>query len=226
MDRKNIYIVIFIITTIIASCTAIYFAVNQTTAVEGNKEQNISVNEEKEEQTKVETVEKIVYKYQLPKIDESKCINVKEQTYNVKRNSISIFQTCQATVENKKEVSLRINGDIVKKMHNLDISVDKFGYLERVINNFEGSVVDVKVFNVGQGVGNEVIFFLMEDGTVEYMELIKAMQKDEYKSQGKIKGVEGVVEINLAYGSRNFHSPIGVKEDGSFYDLWLMIATW
>lgn len=68
-----------------------------------------------------------------------------------------------------------------------------------------------------------ILFFLMEDGSVEYMHIIKALNEKEYKSYGKLNGVEDVVEIIEASTNRNGMCPVAIKQDGSFYDLSKLI---
>ena len=77
--RKNVYITIFVITTIIASCAAVYFYLKATNnkLVAGNKESEVA-SQENQTTTNVdvakEVKEKIVYKNVMPELDPNKCI--------------------------------------------------------------------------------------------------------------------------------------------------------
>lgn len=91
---------------------------------------------------------------------------------------------------------------------------------------FDEEVADVYFGGKGQAAGGESLYFLMKDGTVEYMPLLKALRDNDVRSYGKIKGVEGVVKLQMAGVS--FADPsipgghvttIAVKGDGTFYDL-------
>ena len=98
---------------------------------------------------------------------------------------------------------------------------------------FDRKVREVYVSGWGQGWGNETIFYLMADGTIEYTPLSSkvidsiADSIDSYtcKSYGKIPDVEEVVVVasadksptNSEYGGGM--AIIGVKPNGEFYDL-------
>lgn len=56
-------------------------------------------------------------------------------------------------------------------------------------------IVDIFISGFGNGIGDETAFFLMADGTVEYMPIMKAHEKGEYKSYGKLPGVENVIKF-------------------------------
>jgi len=241
MERKNIYIVILTITTIIASCFAIYFAVNPIVNENEkiNNNDNIVLDEIKEEvDTSTEKVEekesedlnnattsdsivteKIVYQYKRPTVDVTKCINPREGTeYALSRSTDSTLGL--AILQNSKEVNLWIRWDNVPE--NVAKKPDNANKYE-IINNFSGNVIDVYILGYGQGV-DEYLFFLMEDGTVEYMPLDgRTIGKNEYRSYGKIDGVENVVELLECGNSGTTRTPIALTKDGSFYDLGKII---
>lgn len=89
---------------------------------------------------------------------------------------------------------------------------------------FSQGVIDVFTGGFGQSVGGEVVFFLLEDGTVEFMPLHDALLNDRYESYGKVEGVENVVRLTTV--GVNYQNYIGghvttiaIRADGSFYDL-------
>ena len=95
MDRKRIYIIVFIVTTIIASCFAIYFKIDSNKKINDleNKLQDAKNQIEQiqakqnEEETNNNTSDTNEVVYVRPKIDENKCINKAENTvYTVRRN--------------------------------------------------------------------------------------------------------------------------------------------
>ena len=55
-----------------------------------------------------------------------------------------------------------------------------------VMDGFGGKIVDVIYALVGNGMGDESIFFLMEDGSVEYIPVFKAAQEKNFSSRGKL----------------------------------------
>lgn len=241
--RKNIYIVIFVITTIIASCVAVYFYVmrkNDKQTLEAkiqemssqsnivNKNEN-NIKSETDTTIKEEVDEKVVYKYTRPTIDVNKCINAqKDVEYQIKKeDSMSDDISCSVN-RDKKSVTLTINWENMKKMYQINSPTEIKGNSETVtIDNFSNEIIDVCIVRLGQGIGKETILFLMKDGTVEYIPIYRALKNKEYKSYGKLNGLDLIVDISKgAVVSSNSEyvgghiTAFAIKEDGSFYDLY------
>ena len=78
---------------------------------------------------------------------------------------------------------------------------------------------------MSQGVNEETIFFLMEDGTVEYIPLYYALKNNDIRSYGAINEVSDVVNL-ISVAAQPKDSPVGghlsvlaLKADGTYYDL-------
>ena len=93
------------------------------------------------------------------------------------------------------------------------------------INNFSEDIIDIRSGGIYLSVDGATIIFLMEDGSVEYIPLYKALETNDVRSYGKLEGVEDIVKLyNVSAIPKN--SPIGArttllaqKADGTFYDL-------
>lgn len=119
--------------------------------------------------------------------------------------------------------TLTLNWDIAKEVYGLTTdktsteSLTDFGP-----NNTE--VVDVLACGFGQAAGKETILFLMKDGTVEYIPLRKAFANNNFKSYGKLSGVENVIKllpvsVNNRHGAGGYVSTVAQRADGNYYDL-------
>lgn len=223
--RKNIYVTIFVITTVIASCFAVYFAIEANNINPQNitlgKVGSVATDDVKTSETKVEIkeVEKVVEKYTYPNFDASKGINTdKESTYSFSLSEEKLGTTCTLNSD-KKSVSVSFNPNIIKMYYGIDVSSS---FIE--INNFSGEVVDIYADNLGhQAAGSEVFLFLMKDGSVEYLPVKKAVESNNVKSYGKIPGIENIVKLGTISVAHNqgggYGAPCAIKADGSFYDL-------
>ena len=84
-------------------------------------------------------------------------------------------------------------------------------------------IVDVFVSGFGNGMGDETMFFLMDDGTVEYMPIWKAYKAKNYHSYGKLPNVENVIKFmrgdywHIPHGS--YANTFAQRADGKFYSL-------
>ncbi len=231
--RKNIYITIFVITTIIASCLAVYFAItknNETEKLQAKVDELTSQNNELNENSQVvennvttqeKVVEKVVEKYGRFNVNASNCLN--NTNGHVYSDRIGFDRTvyglnCNYT--NDKEVTISLDMKDFN-MYFPNISSET-GTKEWKVN-FSKKVVDIVAGGFGQAAGNETIFFIMEDGTVEYMPLATAVKNNSIKSYGKLEGVNDIISIKtVSAGAPNgggWVTTIAFNKDGKFYDL-------
>ena len=107
---------------------------------------------------------------------------------------------------------------------------------EYSIQGFNKNVKDAIVGTVGQDASSAILFYLMEDGTVEYTRVFDnglnyTYEKDSegritgehFETQGAVKNVKDVVkfynvDVHIINGS-GWMTTIGATKDGSFYDL-------
>lgn len=101
------------------------------------------------------------------------------------------------------------------------------------ISNFDSKIRKVYASGWGQAMGSDTIFYLMENGTVEYTPITSKIVKAsvdsadsvQLKSYGKIQNVEDVVMIATVSASPansqvgGHVALIGIKADGTFYDI-------
>jgi len=90
------------------------------------------------------------------------------------------------------------------------------------ITGFPKKVADIFLGYYGQSVNYPIAFFILEDGTVWYLDTKSFMINGNTKVEGKLNGVEGVVKIKQADwhdSSGGCETVIGIKADGSFYNL-------
>ena len=236
MDNKRfkVYIAIFVTTTVIASCFAVYFAIKLSNKDVENttvgKVESVATDEVDKKETNVEIkeVEKIVEKYAIPTIDASKCLNPTDgYKYDVKRNVSGLSSGFHAFLESETLVKIdytpaTISGFIPE----LGLGNEHSATVKEI--SFSGKKVkDIYFDGWGHAVGYETLFFIMDDGTVEYMPLYDAIKNNKFTSYGKIDGVEKVVEIlsgNVGYPEMGGAAAVfAVTEEGSFYDISIIL---
>ena len=240
--RKNAYITIFVITTIIASCVAVYFGISENTGKKKIKELEAKVEvlnsteeenkEEKTDNVEIKETEKIVEKAVFPKLDISKWLNNNKKANDdgeIKENVSSELLGIRCSLnKDKKSASIFCEPSVIKKMYNID---NGSTYLNINVTGFSGEILDILVDSIGehQAVGGEVILFLMSDGTVEYVPLEKALKNggNNIKSYGKVQGVSDIVRLSTVRIANIYNgetvgghaNPVAIKADGSFYDV-------
>ena len=96
------------------------------------------------------------------------------------------------------------------------------------VNGFKGKVHSAFISGFGQTFGTETAFYIMDDGTVEFVPIQKlyddygAIDNVTLNSYGVIPNVSGVAKIVQAEASApqsaGSMTTLGIKADGSFYD--------
>lgn len=121
--------------------------------------------------------------------------------------------------------SLTLNWDLIKAFYP-NLNITKSGTEEFTDLGLSGKPTDLLLTGFGQAVGNEALFFLMDDGTVEYIPLAKAIQDNNIKSYGKLPNVSNVIKFyNVSscpaesYTSCG-HQSLAQRADGNYYELY------
>ncbi len=88
----------------------------------------------------------------------------------------------------------------------------------------EGRVIDFIFSQFGNGIGDETFLFLMDDGTVEYVPFYKALESGNFRSYGKLDGIENVIKFyhvnaNNPHGSGGYITTLAQRADGTYYNL-------
>lgn len=91
--------------------------------------------------------------------------------------------------------------------------------------SFEQPVADIALGESGQSVGGDVLLFLLQDGTVEYMPIVKALKNGQFESYGKMGGLTDIVKFyrtDAIDGNGDFSgyiTTLAQKADGQIIDL-------
>jgi len=136
--------------------------------------------------------------------------------------------TARIDDDSKRVVTLEINWDAAKGVYwtEEEAPADKSGATKEPIT-FSKDVSDVFIGGVGQGYSGGVLFFIMSDGTLQYMRLVDALRNSSYVSQGEISGANNVVSMGCTGASEyvdgnwvgSYVTTVAVRVDGSFYNL-------
>ena len=206
--------IIILILVIVGLCVYIAYDKNiifkSSANVEEKKGKTEKEVKEEQKEEKEENLGPITF-------DSDKCINDKEATYTIFDSTYAFNATIN---EDRKSVTF---GGSWERFDNANVGT--YNYFEYNINNFDKEIADVIIGSFGQDVYYSNIVYLMADGTVEYTPIRIAREKNDFRSYGKIDGVEDIVKIKTAY-LKPKNSPVGggtsiiaQKKDGTFYNL-------
>lgn len=121
--------------------------------------------------------------------------------------------------------SLTINWDRVKEYYP-NLNITKTDLEEFTDLGLSGKPTDLLLTGFGQAVGEETLFFIMEDGTIEYIPLAKAIQENKIKSYGKLPNVSNVIKFydGSSCPAEGYtgcgHQSLAQRADGNYYELY------
>ncbi len=120
--------------------------------------------------------------------------------------------------------TLTINWDQAKKIYPF-LDASKTG-TENISNlGLSGKPTDLLLTGFGQTAGYGALFFLMEDGTIEYIPLAKAAKDNNFKSYGKLPNISNVIKFYRGAscdksGPGCGQQSLAQRADGNFYELY------
>lgn len=118
-----------------------------------------------------------------------------------------------------KEWTVVIDWDEVNRVYSLDNGKTGVEWLQNIDLGLDGEVIDAYATGFGQAFGFETFFFLMKDGTVEYLPVFKALKTDNLKSYGKLSGIKQVIKFLGANGDAGAVAA-ALRADGDYYNLY------
>ena len=165
------------------------------------------------------------------KIDSSKILNARAgETYTLteltKEDSANsdFEKLAKITIDSKdaKQVKIAFNKDIVEKFYATK------GYSYTIDVSFDRDVASTKIAGFGQGVGDEYIFFLMKDGTLDILR-VSTMLSDKNFNPHRIQGIDHIVAVlgGSAYNDQTGgHTNYAIRDNQTAYDLQTLLPSW
>ena len=134
----------------------------------------------------------------------------------------------------EKLAKITINKDDAKKAEiRFDEKVVEQYYGEKGLNykifvTFSREIVSTKIAGFGQAVGDEYVFFIMKDGTVDMLRVYSMLKDKKYDP----RVISGVKDVTTILGGSSYseigggHTNFAVRSDGKAYDLQTMLPSW
>ena len=182
---------------------------------------------------------------EIKDLDLSKSLNTKDITYKNASDQEGNYGLSMK-VNNDKTVTLTIDWKIFGKFSTTGSSGEIKDY---IVKGFTKNIKSTFIGDLGQSYNGITLFFIMEDGSVEYTKMFKQAENNntdgsiyyvlnntildnneyagEFISSGTLSGVNGIIKLyNVDTYSQNasgYRTVIGATKDGSFYDLGSII---
>lgn len=220
-SRTGLHVFIGILLGIII-CAGIIFATYELGYLTfDTKEENETVEPDtNQESENVEDTNNISLDF-----DTSKIVNSTADSYELENYNGTIDVRLDET---RKIATLGFNRKNLSDTYilNWDTTGVEDGTVENKTVTFNQGIKDIYVGGIGQDMSGDIILFLMDDGTVEYIPVYQALSTngiDGLVSYGTLKDLKDVVKFYSAGAIRN---PAGSSvtvlaqtKDGTIYDL-------
>lgn len=159
----------------------------------------------------------------------SECVNISydinTSEYGLGARSVGI----SISIDNsRKNVRISYNGATVSKSFNLGwtTAADTNTYEPIDTKTFDKKIAQVLIDGAGQSATTSAILYLMEDGTVEYVPILKEINSNwqqsdntkKFNSYGKLNGVSEVISLVPAE-AQGYHTVLARKADGTVINL-------
>lgn len=221
--KKNVFIAILGVTTVAAAGAALYFGLKYNSLkIEASKKDEV-ISESNENDTTPKEIEKIVTEYGIPEVTTENCLNKANENAEYEdliRGSYPIYGMYYSVEPDGKTIALNVIPNELKKYFP-DLSIDP---VHGKTITFDSKVKRVYIGSVGNGseTTGEVMFCILEDGSVQCMNLYNAISSSTYNFT-KLDDVSDIVEVkNVSFSYKNgigYSTIVAFNKDGKFYDL-------
>lgn len=183
----------------------------------------------------------------VKELDLSKCLNNSTNKYSNATDVEGNYGLSMKINSDRTSVTLNIDWQTFGPLSNGSLSSQSVNSYQ--ITGFSKEIETVFVGDLGQDSMGITLFYVMNDGTVEYTPLFNRKfdsqnnlyyeinYTNDYSSDGKsigqhfvtkgaISGVENVIKLytaNVSDGTSGARTTIGATKEGSFYDLGLLL---
>lgn len=117
------------------------------------------------------------------------------------------------TVESQKSAQILLVGSIINQFYGTSLP-DSFS----ATINFDKKVTDMAVAGFGQSAGNEVLIFVLEDGSVAYIPVKQMLQQERYEVFGILPNLPAMSRT-FSVDAIDYVTTLIQAQNGDLYDL-------
>ena len=152
-----------------------------------------------------------------------------ETTYEIGNSATNHLDGFDVILEDSKVYFKLTNKEKIKSYSITDSTINRVENKKEEITGFNGKVKKVYFYQVGQAIMPDslAILFLMEDGKIEYISYVDALQTNDLRSRGEIAGIYNISDIYSASarewvdktGGPGWESCIAKDSSNNYYSL-------
>lgn len=151
--------------------------------------------------------------------------DINTDQYSLSANAVGISVLVDST---RKTAQISVNAATISSAFGLSLvaTTDTSTYELIGTKFFDKKIVQVLIDGSGQDASSATILYLMEDGTVEYVPILKDINTNwnqadntkKFNSYGKLNGIADIISLVPAE-SKGYHTVLARKVDGTVINL-------
>lgn len=151
--------------------------------------------------------------------------DINTDQYGLSANAVGISVLVDST---RKTARISVNAATISSAFGLSLVATTDTYTYELIGTkfFDKKIVQVLIDGSGQDASSATILYLMEDGTVEYVPILKDINTNwnqadntkKFNSYGKLNGIADIISLVPAE-SKGYHTVLARKVDGTVINL-------
>ena len=152
-----------------------------------------------------------------------------DTTYEIENSAINHIDGFDVILEDSKVYFKLTDKEKIKSYSITNSTINRVENKKEEITGFNGKVKKVYFYQVGQDImpNSLAILFLMEDGKIEYISYVDALQTKNLKSRGEISGLYNISDIYSASarewvdktGGPGWESCLAKDSNNNYYSL-------
>ena len=145
--------------------------------------------------------------------------NIKFNNSKMKIKSNGVEYTETEEINNGKAyITTNVNDELYKSIFTNATPLNK-----KEITGFKTNIISSYQANIGNGINAPIILFIMENGTVEYINTTDVIQNKKYVSNGILEGIKDIVkfasvDVKEIEGG-GYISVVAIDKNGYSYDI-------
>ena len=217
--KKGTKIILFVIIILIIGGLLAYGKISKRDHKANTQQDNLTINNESLNEIENADMDKDI---------NTTISDVENNKMKIKSNGVEYTETEEINKNNygikieinngKAYITTNVNDELYKSIFTNATPLNK-----KEITGFKTNIISSYHANIGNGINAPIILFIMENGTVEYINTTDVIQNKKYVSNGILEGIKDIVkfasvDVKEIEGG-GYISVVAIDKNGYSYDI-------
>lgn len=228
--KKGTKIILFVIIILIIGGLLAYGKISKRDHKANTQQDNLTINNESLNEIENADMDKDINTTisDVENNDNVESIKFNNSKMKIKSNGVEYTETEEINKNNygikieinngKAYITTNVNDELYKS-----IFTNATPFNKKEITGFKTNIISSYQANIGNGINAPIILFIMENGTVEYINTTDVIQNKKYVSNGILEGIKDIVkfasvDVKEIEGG-GYISVVAIDKNGYSYDI-------